>query len=608
MHAPSDEQNAIIRAESHSRIVVLAAAGTGKTEVVAGRVHWVVEREGLLPGNDLLILSFSRSAVAEVKRRLAEMDSRLAAARVATFDSFATRLLALHAPDDDWSSADYEGRIRLATKLMRDTQDAQEDLRRYRHLIVDEVQDLVGDRAEFVKAILEGIDKEAGFTVLGDPAQGIYDFQLNSSKSTLTAGKLLRWVIDLDPPPNVLPLTQNYRARSKTAEQAAKYGEAIRDRATRFDEAVDCSRASIENSLFRLPRYDLKTTGAILERRRLEGLSSAVLCRFNSQALVVSGALYEAGVGHTIRPPTDERPVPAWVALAVGTYPHSRMSRSQFATALATVPEPHPDAEMAWRWLKRLEGRSSPDLALQTLASRIRTGSTGEELEDVLAVEIVVSSVHRAKGLEWDVVFLCGLEEVVDDPWVEARLLYVAMTRTRDEMYTVAAPDTVGLRGRDQVAGRWVRTERAQQRATQIELLANDVHDLDPAGTFILRTDPVAVQAYLATGVKAGDIVDLVLIRSSVDGEARAIYRIDHQGRQLGVTSEAFGRAVWDNVARYGRLEHGYPRAILRGRVSCVETVAGSTAAASRSGLGFAGLWLAPRLHGLADISWEAYE
>ena len=44
-----------------------------------------------------------------------------------------------------------------------------------RHVLVDEIQDLVGPRAQLVMALLRLAD--AGFTLFGDPAQAIYGHQ-----------------------------------------------------------------------------------------------------------------------------------------------------------------------------------------------------------------------------------------------------------------------------------------------------------------------------------------------------------------------------------------------------------------------------------------------
>lgn len=601
-----DEQAVIIERPAASRVIVLAAAGTGKTEVVVRRLAWLVGREDLLPGRDLLVLSFSRAAVGEVRRRLQRIDPKLSSARVVTIDSLASRLLATYGTDEEWLAEGYDGRIRAASELLGISGDAETELAGYRHVIVDEIQDLVGDRAEFVGAILTGISGDTGFTVLGDPAQGIFDFQLDESRSKVTARQLLRRLFDLEPAPTVVTLSHNYRAASPDADRAARYGAQIREAALSEADTPTDLRRLIEDDLYRLAKYDGATAARLLALRSSEeARTGAVLCRFNSQALVVSRALHNAGLPHRLQQAADDPPAAAWIARVLFGFQYSAMSRSQFDTALDNVDVPHADPDDTWRALKRVEGRRHAELSVRLLGTRIRTRRLGDDLVDLPRSNIVVSSVHRAKGLEWDLVFLCGLEQVVDDPFSDSRLLYVAMTRTRDELYVLDEPDTRGMKSKDQADGRWVRRSPSGQQPLEMELLRSDVHTLDPAGTYMIHEDPISLQSYLATVVGAGDEVQLVLARSSVDGQPRAVYRIDHRGRPLGVTSEAFARAVWNNVAQSGTLEHGFPHQLSGARVYAVETVGGSSAAGQRAGFGSSGLWLAPRLHGLAEIAWE---
>ena len=95
---PTREQAAVIDAPQDAWLLVVAGPGTGKTQVAAMRLAHLV-RSGLLPGQ-ILVLSFSRSAVATLTRRIAALslhdssvveDLRHLAIR--TYDSWAFRIL-----------------------------------------------------------------------------------------------------------------------------------------------------------------------------------------------------------------------------------------------------------------------------------------------------------------------------------------------------------------------------------------------------------------------------------------------------------------------------------------------------------------------------------
>src|SRR3954447_11295678 len=77
-HPPTDEQTAVIEAPL-GPAVVIAGAGSGKTETMAARVGWVVATRLVTP-NAVLGLTFTRKAAAELGRRIRR---RLAQWRVA---------------------------------------------------------------------------------------------------------------------------------------------------------------------------------------------------------------------------------------------------------------------------------------------------------------------------------------------------------------------------------------------------------------------------------------------------------------------------------------------------------------------------------------------
>ena len=85
------EQLAVVEAAVDARLLVVAGAGQGKTEVVASRIDYLVKSEDLSASREVLVLSFSRAAVTAVRTRLHDRD--VPAANVRTFDSFAGQLL-----------------------------------------------------------------------------------------------------------------------------------------------------------------------------------------------------------------------------------------------------------------------------------------------------------------------------------------------------------------------------------------------------------------------------------------------------------------------------------------------------------------------------------
>src|SRR5207237_8220991 len=110
-------------------------------------------------------------------------------------------------------------------------------------------------------------------------------------------------------------------------------------------------------------------------------------------------------------------------------------------------------------------GEPSPSAAGFTAwATAALRGDTGAGSADDDAVEVV--TFHRAKGLEWPVVFVCGLErglvpigraESTEDRAEERRLLYVALTRAERRLHcSWAQSRTFGTRVSNRQPSPWV--------------------------------------------------------------------------------------------------------------------------------------------------------
>ncbi|WP_062355844.1 ATP-dependent helicase [Herbidospora yilanensis] len=600
----TDEQLAVVTQPADALTLVTAGAGAGKTHTLVRRLDHLVSKEELTAG-EILVLTFSRAAARELRDRLARHGDEARYLRVKTFDSWALDVLMRVDATGDWLTRSFDARIEGARQAVEDglADELFEDLR---HVIVDEVQDLVGARRDLVETLLERFD--CGFTVVGDPAQSIYGFTVSDPRERLgETNRFFVWLrVTFGEDLVELSLTQNFRARSDEARTALGFGATLRDAAEHGTgrPMYGDLRAALKSSL-NLGDLDPFAAEALTGH---EG-TTAVLCRTNGQALVVSESLHEFGVFHQLRRSARDRVVPAWLTRLFSGDGWT-LTRDAF-DALEL-----PDADERWMLLRRTGSPQGSDRRLDL--TRVRAAIASERLPDELVgqapARLVVSSFHRAKGLEFDRVVVVDpgpLETTRQpvDPEEEARLLYVAMTRARDDLYWLNAVDTRFIRV-DRNSGRWGRTHFQYWYRGGLEVLGGDVLTDQPAGTRHFQADPVELQRHLVGGVPPGAEVTLERIGTDPVGlEESPPYLVVHEDRPIGTTSEAFGRSLHLHLKTAKNwVPRAWPKTISSLRVETLETVAGSEAAGSAAGLGPHGVWLAPRLVGLGRFTWEKEE
>jgi hypothetical protein len=607
----TDEQQLVVEQPADALLLVTAGAGAGKTHTLVRRLDHLVDEEELGAG-EILVFSFSRAAVREVRDRLARHGESARYVRAQTFDSWALDLLMEVRADGDWPSRAFDDRIRAATDAIADglaDERYEEDLR---HVVIDEVQDLVGDRRELVETLLERYD--CGFTVVGDAAQAIYGFQVaDPVERAGETNRFFDWLrVTFDEDLTELSLTANFRTRTDEARGALGFGDDLRSGAE--------SRRGVASDTYdrlRTVLLDLIEVGDLTDQFVCSGLSaydgtSAILSRTNGQALLISELLHRGGVSHRLQRAAQDRAVPAWVAGLIRTAGASVVTRERFDELVPALPLPvDAEPDTVWGLLTRAGGsRSRRSIDLGQIRSAIAEGRLPDELTAQPPAPLVVSSFHRAKGLEFDRVIVVDpgpLRTHADtDPEEEARILYVAMTRPRDELLRLSTPDTRLVR-LDRATDRWARYGWQKWLRMGLELGGRDVHPDHPAGVRGFEDDPVELQKYLATKVLPGD--DVVLERlsdESLEFGQSPPYVVMHSGRPIGITSESFRTAVYRYLRQSSTyVPRNHPRLITGVRIDAVETVAGSEAAGTLAGLGNHGVWLAPRLTGLSRFQYD---
>jgi len=87
------EQRAAVR-HGEGPLMVVAGAGTGKTRVITERIRYLLETQPELDGSEILGLTFTEKAAAEMKRRVvASAGERGERVALGTFHSFCAQLL-----------------------------------------------------------------------------------------------------------------------------------------------------------------------------------------------------------------------------------------------------------------------------------------------------------------------------------------------------------------------------------------------------------------------------------------------------------------------------------------------------------------------------------
>ena len=612
----TEEQQNIINHPITSKALVTAGAGTGKTETLVHRVSKLLDHDEAV-GSEILLLTFTRAASGELRRRVSSLTGRASFIRARTLDSFATRILSEVDSEGAWRGESYDGRIRYFTDLL-DGKVGNPSFKEYgngiKHLFIDEIQDLVGPRSEMVKSIVSNWD--CGFTMFGDPAQGIYNFQLEGEAREIGSKELYEWLRNtFRDSLTEFSLTENYRALSPKARIAlwagvklnhsiVDYGGVYRELAQQLEDCPELGMTNLQS---------------------VKG-SLAILSHTNCEVEMISDELSELKIPHKVKPRSGENGISAWVGAALRTLNQGPVARNIITSRLSALEDTGtlsvPDPEEGWMTLRRLSG--SNQVEIRRIHQRIHDFNVTDNLIDDDYEGLTISTVHRAKGLEFDYVLFVPPVPVDDDHSLDiaetARILYVGMTRHREEIFRTK-PNALEYRAwstRGGIAnGRWLKWANRgrlnqqlwRETLTGFEIRGNDV-DADlpaPADQQIGLSGP-EVQSFLLNELNIGDALELELDTSESGSDQHTAYRIKHckTGTIVGRTSRYFSRDLRIPLSRFAsivRRDINWPERLTGIRVHSIDTVAGPADRALPGGWeGTSRIWNRVRMHGLANI------
>ena len=145
MDETNEEQKKVIQAPIDRKIIVNAPPGTGKTYTVSKKIEYIVQND-IVPLEQVLVICFSRSALREIKERITIPEIQKRKLTIRTIDSFCSWVIKEIEEEKYkkiFNETTKKKRIEYVLKLLKSNMDLQNSIKNLKHIIIDEVQDIV---------------------------------------------------------------------------------------------------------------------------------------------------------------------------------------------------------------------------------------------------------------------------------------------------------------------------------------------------------------------------------------------------------------------------------------------------------------------------------
>jgi DNA helicase-2/ATP-dependent DNA helicase PcrA len=355
---------------------------------------------------------------------------------------------------------DFEDVLLIMAGILAERDDVARAVRgQYRHFVVDEYQDVNALQQRLLDLWLGDRDD---ICVVGDPAQTIYSFtgatpdHLLGFPRRFPQAQLVKLVRNYRSTPQIVGLANlvvRSAARASTAPAAASYVE-----------LQSQGQGGSAPTLTEHPDDPAEAYAVAREIARLVAAGRpasqiAVLFRTNGQSESVEAALADAGVPYLVRGGerffnrTEVKQAVLLLRGAArtddGSKPLPELVRDVLGGVGWSSTPPSSSGAVRERW-ESLNALAALADDLVAMTPDARTPELLHELDERASAQhapavqgVTLASLHAAKGLEWDIVFLVGCSDglipvsmaegaaAIEE---ERRLLYVGMTRARTDL------------------------------------------------------------------------------------------------------------------------------------------------------------------------------
>ncbi len=423
-------QKAIIDDDRSRFIVVPAGPGSGKTYVLVRKLASLILMEEV-KSEKLLMLTFSRFAASEFKNRLFEIIGNAARyVEIKTFHSYCFDLIG-----QKGSLEKSEDVIKTAVGYIRDGK-AEKSFITKSILVIDEAQDMSADEFSLIEELIRN-NEDLRIVAVGDDDQNIYEFRGSNSM-------YMKALIDKYNA-SVYNMVENFRSGRNIIATVNDYSKCIRNRlkhaeiqATKpfagkvnfIGHAEENYQEAIVNEIIALPASGRK----------------CVLTYRNDDALIISALLNSNGRKAKLIQSND--------GFRLNKLAELHFFIKKIKDSCRTIKiDPEVWEQAKQETLKKFADSCNLLLIKNCLScfeneygdsAKIESRYVSDfdnfieesSLEDFYTDaedEIIVSTIHKAKGKEWDSVYISlkGLNKTGE---AEKRAIFVGMTRAKNNL------------------------------------------------------------------------------------------------------------------------------------------------------------------------------
>lgn len=440
----SKRQKEIIDDHESRCIVVAAGPGSGKTRVLVHKLASLLLLEDV-KHEQLLMLTFSRAAATEFKQRLMQLIGNAAHfVEIKTFHSYCFDLLGRVGNLDEAGDV-----VKQAAEMINNGEVEPNRISKT-VLVIDEAQDMSKDDYALVSALMKA-NEEMRVIAVGDDDQNIYEFRGSNSQYLyeLTQTEHSRFI----------EMTENYRSLRHIVDAANDFARNIRQR-IKSTPIISMSQEDGEVRIVKHP-YEIQEKKVYMYQPILEDVTRilgsnaskeadassrkknetiSILTQTNEEAVIMLALLHSHGIKAKLVQSMDG--LRFW-NLAEVRYFLKKIDQGIKETKSPIIPDDIWEAAKQQTFQKYATSQALPYLrrSLQIFEQTNRAKyysdlrefvfeSSVEDFCDISKSDIVVSTIHKAKGHEFDhvLMLITHPEHPTDDI---LRRYYVGITRAK---------------------------------------------------------------------------------------------------------------------------------------------------------------------------------